>query len=497
MADKPRVRVPAGTTLIKPGMPAPNARTIDSFVNFAAKMGVGTGNLSDASGYDFNFITRQRTGLEAAYRGSWVVGAAVDHAADDMTSSGINFDTTLDPDGINKMKAAMRDLQLWQKLGQTIKWARLYGGALGVLMIDGQNTSTPLNLDSIGEGKFRGIYPMDRWMVNPVLGDLVDDFGPDYGLPKFYETVAMPQDGQAGIGIVPGKKIHYSRVVRLTGIDLPYQQFLSENLWGMSVIERMFDRLIAFDSTTQGVAQLVYKAYLRTWKLEGLRDLIASGGPMLEAVVKQVQFTAMMQSNEGVTMLDSADEFETHSYTFTGLDNVLLQFGQQLAGAIEEPLTRLFGMSPAGLNATGESDMQIYADNINKKQESQLRAPVTRLLDITARSVLGRPLPDGFTFDFVPIRQPTPEQRATIFSTRTQAVVGAFEAGLVQRDTALKELKQGSDVDGGWTNISDEEISDAESDPPLSEFAENELNPPEPEMPPGAKVTAMPKKDAA
>ena len=55
---------------------------------------------------------------------------------------------------------------------------------------------------------------------------------------------------------------------------------------GMSVVERIWDRLTAFDSATVGAAQLVYKAHLRTYSVEKLRELIALGGPAFEALLK-------------------------------------------------------------------------------------------------------------------------------------------------------------------------------------------------------------------
>lgn len=70
---------------------------------------------------------------------------------------------------------------------------------------------------------------------------------------------------------IPARSIHHSRLIRFDGVTLPYQQAQTENEWGMSIIERIWDRLTAFDSATMGAAQLVYKAHLRTMKIHKLR----------------------------------------------------------------------------------------------------------------------------------------------------------------------------------------------------------------------------------
>jgi hypothetical protein len=91
-------------------------------------------------------------------------------------------------------------------------------------------------------------------MVEPSLEDLVTDLAsPDLGKPKFYDVTA---DACA----LPRMRIHHTRCIRFEGIHLPYNQRIAENLWGLSVIERIYDRLTAYDSATSGAAQLMYRA---------------------------------------------------------------------------------------------------------------------------------------------------------------------------------------------------------------------------------------------
>ncbi|MDR5671410.1 DUF1073 domain-containing protein, partial [Burkholderia cenocepacia] len=93
---------------------------------------------------------------------------------------------------------------------------------------------------------------------------------------------------------------HYSRVIRLDGEALPYYQRISENGWGLSILEPMWDRLIAFDSATVGIGQLVYKAHLRTLSVDKLREIIAQGGPAYAGLLKQIETIRFAQTNEGL-----------------------------------------------------------------------------------------------------------------------------------------------------------------------------------------------------
>lgn len=443
--------------------------TKDSFQNFAARVGLGTGNQHDQSGYGFNFLSRNRLKLEAMYRSSWVVGQVVDVVADDMTRKGVKLSGLTDPKESEKIDQEMDRLQVWGRLNKTIKWSRLYGGAIAVMMIDGQNVSTPLNPNTIGKDQFKGLLVLDRWMVQPTLEDLVTELGPDYGTPRYYDVITD------SVGLC-NQKVHYSRVIRMDGVELPYNQSITENLWGQSVIERLEDRLTIFDSATLGAGQLVYKAHLRTYKVKGLRSLIAAGGQLYEALVKQINMIRQWQSNEGLTLMDADDTYEAHQYNFSGLDNILLQFGQQISGATGIPLVRLFGQSPAGLNSTGDSDLSNYYDNINQQQEGRLRTPLQILYAVLHLSVLGKPLPDSFSFKFASLWQLDDEKKANVAKGVTEAVIAAEEGGLIKRSTALKELRQSSEVTGVFSHITDEEIKEADDEdpPPPGEKVDDE-----------------------
>ncbi len=434
-------------------------QTTDSFQNLSARVGLGTNNLNSDSKYAFSPISRNRVQLEFAYRSSWIVGQAVDVFSEDMTREGCKISGDLQPDEIEQIEREATRLQIWNSLCDTSKWARLYGGAVAVLMIDGQDVSTPLRMDSITRGQFKGLLVLDRWLIQPSLEDLVTEFGPEIGKPKYYTVIA---DAQALVN----QKIHHSRVIRLDGVDLPYWQRIAENGWGQSVVERLWDRIIPFDSATQGMSQLVYKAHLRTYKVQGLRQIIAAGGKALEGLMAQMDMVRQYQANEGLTLMDASDEFDAHSYTFSGLDSVLLQLGQQISGALGIPLVRLFGQSPAGLNSTGESDVRNYYDNIKQAQEKRLRTGVSKIYNVLFRSVFGSEPPENFEVNFNPLWQMSDDQKATITNQTTSAVVGAYDAQIIDRATALKELRQLASVTGAFSNVTDEDIQQAIDEPP-------------------------------
>lgn len=430
----------------------------DGYNNFTAKLGLQTENLSSVATYTLgNLISRNHVQLESIYRTSWIAGQVIDTVAEDMTKEGIQMLSKMSPDDIQKMNASLTELGIWQKMCSTIKWARLYGGSIAVMLVDGADYSKPFDVTKVRKDSFKGLAVFDRWQLEPSYNDLVTELGPDIGKPKFY-TILPAMETMSTL------KVHYSRVVRLEGIEMPYYQKKYDNLWGMSVIERMLDRLMAFDSATQGAAQLIYKAHLRVVQIDGLRQALAMGGKTESAVIKQFQYIRLMQSNEGITLLDKNDTFTPHQYTFSGLAEMLIQFGQQISGAVNIPLVRLFGQSPSGFNS-GEADLRNYYDNVGKLQESMLRVPMYKLLETLCMSINGKPLPDDFEFKFNSLWQPSELEKSQIVNADVTALNTAFQSGMITKKIAMKELAQNSHLTGRFSNIKEEDIDAAEEEP--------------------------------
>jgi len=223
---------------------------------------------------------------------------------------------------------------------------------------------------------------------------------------------------------------------------------------------------------TEGAAQLVNKCYLRYYKVKGLRSILTNDVAK-KGFMTQMEHTRLFQSIEGMTLGDIEDDFQTMTYTFTGLPEVLLQFAQQISGATGIPLVRLFGQSPVGFNSTGESDIRLYYDNTKQQQEKMLRPGLKKVLNVIYMSVTGHAPDKDFNFDFRPLWQMTNEQKGTYATAMVGAIVQALQSESISLPNAMKELKKLSPTIGLFSSITEEDIDEAEKQ-------ENEL------MPPGA-----------
>lgn len=435
---------------------APRVKVQDAFSNPLARLGFETPNVMEGTQYTLQRLTRDFNMLNALYRENWIIRRIIDTIPSDMLKNGFTLTTELEPDLLKNFDRELRQTQLIEKLRKGLKWGRLYGGALGVMLIQGQgdDLSLPLDLDLVMPGDFAGLMILDRWNGVSPSGEMVDDIrDPEYGFPKYY-NITDPVDGTM-------VQIHHSRCVRFIGNDLPYWEELSEVMWGASIVESVFDELKKRDNVSWNIAQLTFMANMRILKMSDLGQLLSStDSTSQQELYRTIQAQNVLMNNMGLMVMDAADSIESHQYTFGGLAECYQQFIMDIAGAAEIPVTRLFGRSPSGLNATGESDLQNYYEMIAEKQETYLRPVFSKLLPVICMSVFGA-VPDDLDFEFDPVAEPSDEQRADLAKTGTDIVVSAVGAGLVSPRTGLKELKQQSERTNVWTNITDEDIEKA------------------------------------
>lgn len=442
-------------------------QTADGFNNFLGHLGMGQDNLLASSGYaPGKYVTRSYAELDDMYRTSWVVGRMIDVVAEDMISGGVEIQAQMEPSDKGALQKYMRGAGVPGRLSSAIKWGSLYGGALAVILIDGHDLAAPLDINAIPRGGFKGLHVLDRYQVTP-LEEKITELGPMLGYPSGYRVHTDSLDGQV---------IHYSRALRFTGIELPDRQRRAESYWGGSVVDRAYDRILALDSATHGTANMLYRSFLRVIRVDRLREILAAGGKVEAALIKMFDMIRLMQSNEGLTILDKNDEFGTHGWTFAGIYDALQAFAEQIGGATGIPLIRLLGQSPKGFS-TGESDMRTYYDTIATRQDDDLRAPMETLFSICSQSLWGRPLPEGFDFDFLSLYKPTEVEKAQIATADAQSVAGLRAADIINKSQALAELRDSSKTTGRFSGITDADIAAAEEEdtappPPPDETSE-------------------------
>lgn len=442
--------------------------TQDAFSNTLARLGYATPNILEGTEYPLTRLTNNYQLLNSLYRNNWIARKVVDTIPEDMTRNWITVKSQVEPAQLEKLDRVWRVKRLKEKVLHGLKFGRLYGGAAGLIMIRGHEgiLDQPLDYDDIMPGTFANLMIVDRWVGAYPSEELVEDINDvEFGLPRFYEMTLTTGEVM---------RVHHSRVLRFVGRSLPYWETLAEVYWGESEIELIYEELKKRDNTSANIAQLMFLANLRVLKMDQLGQDLATADPAVQTqLFNTLQAQNYLMSSQRLQVLDKEDEFQTFQYAFGGINEIYQSFMMDISGASGIPVTKLFGRSPAGMNATGESDMQNYYEVVEQAQESMLAPVLNKLLPILCMSEWGA-IPDDLDYIFNPIQTPDEKDIADLVQQKTTAIVNLVNAGILPQKTALQELRALGDTTGMFTNITDEQIEQADDS-----TAQGEVIPPD------------------
>lgn len=432
----------------------PNTEAVsvqDAFSNPLFRLGYGSQSPLEATEYPLTRMTDNYALLNSLYRDNWVVQNVVGIIPDDMTKKWFAPAGAVGPEHLKELDRVQRVTALRERVNEGLRWGRLYGGAAGLIMIRGQEgmLGQSLELESIYPGTFQGLYILDRWQgVVPGM-ELVFEGGEP--VPAYYSITDARGNTVA--------KVHHSRLVRFTGRDLPFLERVAELYWGESEVEALYNDVVKHDNVAANMAALTFRANVDTMEVQNLDQLFSvTSGEQQRRFWNVMQAQSVMKSNFGMQLVNRGDQIKNTQYTFTGLQEVYDSMCLDLSGASRIPVTKLFGRSPAGMNATGESDLRNYYDYVDTLREAKLRPILEKLLPVLAMSAWGA-VPDGLDITFPPLWTPTAAEVAEIALKKAQAIRDTFQAGLFRADTAQRELKKLADETGMFDSISEEEIA--------------------------------------
>lgn len=358
--------------------------TLDDFTNFVK----GIGTSKDA---------RTHTGFSRGIRISqalanelYVTNAICQNVVNFPIEDAIQNWRTLLIDDSEEKKEVTDSMKLFDvrgKLEQGLKWMRVFGGAVIIPFIFGDNPSTPLDISKIRPGSLRNLVVLDRYRLTVDRVD-PDPFSDNFEKPEFY-TILTNSISTTSI------RIHHSRVIRLDVRTSTFYESVTENYWGSSIFNTLWNSIAASQNTIQSIENLVYESNIDVFKFDGFNESIKRNSS--EAATAKVNIVQEMKSVLNGFVIDMKDSYEKKSNNFSTLPEIYDRFMYNVAGASGIPITRLWGREPAGMSATGDGDEKIYKQLLVRIQENQMRPALDKLDPIILASTVGQ----GKDFEYI------------------------------------------------------------------------------------------------
>lgn len=392
--------------------------------------------------------TLTRMELENMYRSSWLSKRIVNTVADDMTREWRTADFDEESETSAKLdlfEETETQFCVQEKVNEALRWARLYGGSVIVVGLRGSdNLSKPLNPETVSQGSLRYLHVMDRWRVAP-SGEIDSDLqSPNFGLPLFYLLA------ESGI------KVHWTRLIKFDGQKVPYFVWRQNGMWHDSELQHVVESLMNTDTASASIATMMFEANVDVVKSPSLTDMLSTRDGEAK-LTKRFQLAAMMKSFNRMLLLDGEEEYEKKGNNFTNLADIWQQFMIDTCGAADIPMSRLFGQSAKGLNATGEGDLKNYYDKIRSDQKKQLKPQLDRLDQVLLRHTFGE-VPDSYSYEFNSLWQMDDAATATMEYNKAQRDQIYLNAGVITEGLVASELK----ATGTYRSMTDEDVELAE-----------------------------------
>lgn len=394
----------------------------DGYVNLLNKYGTKQDN-SEAYKFEREPVIpdMQLTGL---YEGNGLFSKIIDTPAEEALKHG--FDLNLKSNEMNAfVDEVLDDLEWDEKATIAIKWARLYGGALIVMLIDdGRGLEEPVDWEHIRSIDELRVY--ERSIVQPDYASLYQqDYGgkgvgnrvSKFGQPEYYYVSS----------IYGSFKVHESRCLVFRNGVLPEQTSNATYLfWGMPEYVRIRRALRETVTAHTDSVKLLERSVQAIYSMKGLASLLTTDDGENQ-VLKRLQLVDTSRGLLNSIAIDSeGEQYDFKTFQFSGVKDVIDATCNMLSALTNIPQTILFGRSPAGMNATGDSDFESYYNFVEKIQRLMLKRNLRTLLDVVFRAGIASgdvaEEPD-YKLEFKPLWSLSDTEQATVDQTKAQTAL--------------------------------------------------------------------------
>lgn len=453
----------ADSKALAPSSGGVNQIALDNLINFVTGMGTS----KDQTRYSKYMpeVGIDRMTADAIFRSSWLGKRVVTTIADDMVREWRTpmWDGSQDEDGIFDITREEKRLRVAKRVLSALKWARQFGGSIIVMITKDARTkeamAQPLNIDRVKKGDLVNLVVYDRWRVYGTPPDKRDYSNADLLVPYLNQSMDDQNFGYPEHYYLSDTsvKVHHSRCIRFDGEELSWCEWSRNAMWHDSVYKSILKSLTSYDTLMAGCSTMVTQANLDVMMAGGLTDALASDEGTTQ-LLKRYELLNLMKSLFGLVVLDKDSEALDRKplSALTGITDLCNRFALDVSGAADVPLTRLFGQSATGMNATGEGDQVNYENHLHAKQESDLTPQMIQLDQVMVRSALGR-CPDDYRFTWNPLRQESDGDKATNELKRAQRDAIYLDRKVVQRKAAATELRSA----GVMPNLTQDDVDAA------------------------------------
>lgn len=348
--------------------------------------------------------------------------------ADEMTRNWIEVKSTEEGDSdIDLMEVALQKYDVKRLIHEAVRQDSMFGVAhiyidVGVNQ-DSAELEKPLFLDprKIGKGSLKGFRVVDPTWIYPAMYNtrwpLADDF---------YKPQAW---------FVMGQTVNESRFIDIISRPVPDILKPSYNFGGLSLTQLMEDYVVDWRDAKKNVIKI-----LRTLRMRALQTDMDARLQEPGQFDKRIKLFTQYQDNFGIWALDNQENLLHQQTSLSELSNLLSNYQDQMCIPARITNLKLLGNAPAGLNASGDSELETWHETISGMQERDIRRALENIFKIIQLSEFGE-IKKNIFFEFKPLDELSEKEKAEINEIKVRTVCLSADSQLVNTEEGRDALK--------------------------------------------------------
>ena len=312
-----------------------------------------------------------------------------------------------------------------------------YGGAAIFPVINDAAGSLAEPLLETGIGKIERLMLFEPRELQP-LRYYTDPNHPKFGEVELWQLNPI-NVGRVSIGYV---QIHETRLIIVQGKRVTAEESSgTREGWGDNVFTSILDSINKYEQGLGASSALLQDFSQAVIKMKNMTTSTGIG----PSVVDRIEMMNLMRSSLRAVLLDSEDSFTREATPTAGLPDILDRLMYRVAAASEMPVTKLFGMAPGGLNATGESDAKNW-DRIVGIEQTDMTPQIEQLVRFVMLSKEGPTKgkePSTWSVEWYPLSQPSAKEKADTNLVIAQTDQINIETGLYTAQEAAESHYRG------------------------------------------------------
>lgn len=315
--------------------------------------------------------------LNNIYGGDGFGKRIIDVFANEMVREWIRIDG--DPD--NSLLKYMEKMRTKKHIGDSLKWARLYGASIVIMLIDdGGTLEDPVNIKSIKAIDSLRVVDRTQLSIQLPTDYYTDPTKSNYGDPKIYNVSPTRYANNNQVNALISYKVHESRVLRFDGEIMPPTLMVENSSFGIPVLEPIYNYLRNTAQTYEYSAEIIHEFVTSVIGIKNLSNILAAPDGVAK-IKNRAELIAYCKSVINGVIVDADNESYTkQSTTLSGLPDMIDKFGLALSAVTGIPFMILMGESPGGLNANSDNTIRAWYDSISNEQEEVLKIQLDKLL---------------------------------------------------------------------------------------------------------------------